>query len=105
MAFSAEPFWGMGPTSSRSLEPSLNSSLDLVQTQLTAHTKSNWSRCCVDEWLSADRSAWHHALEATLGFDLGHPLVEHLVVLANGDLPLRGLRQRENPERGSRRCE
>ena len=37
-AFSAESFWGMGPTSSRSLEPSLRSSLDLVQTQLTAST-------------------------------------------------------------------
>ncbi len=39
-------------------------------------------------------------VEAALCFDLGHPLVEHLVVLADGDLPLRRLRQPENPERG-----
>ncbi len=37
-AFSAESFWGMGPTSSRSLEPSLRRSLDLVQTQLTGNS-------------------------------------------------------------------
>ena len=35
-------------------------------------------------------------LEAALCFDLGHPLVDHLVVFADGHLPLRGLRQREN---------
>jgi hypothetical protein len=36
-AFSAEPFWGTGSSSSRSLEPSITRSLDLVPTQLTAN--------------------------------------------------------------------
>ncbi len=61
-AFSAESFWVTGPSSSRSLEPSLSSSLDLVQTQLTGSTP--FARECHP--MALPGTSWHATTEPSV---------------------------------------